>query len=211
MSDPLSSEDFRTLYEVHSFRHASEVLRIACPTELEELVAALLKFRLTTHDILKAGGNESAIPKKLAKLLRPGGWYETRISGGLRVSVETHTEQGVKLEVREIASFVDGHKIDFVRDRVAFDLEWNSKDQTFDRDLYAFRTFHDADIISVAVLLTRSEELNPVFSSLGVKKKYGASTTWMGKLTSRLKAGRNGSCPVLALGIRPSLIEDWQK
>ncbi|MFI5102054.1 MAG: BglII/BstYI family type II restriction endonuclease [Terriglobales bacterium] len=26
---------------------------------------------------------------------------------------------------------------------VALDVEWNSKDQTFDRDLYAFRTFFE--------------------------------------------------------------------
>lgn len=30
----------------------------------------------------------------------------------------------------------NGHNIDFLKGRVAFDLEWNSKDQTFDRDLF---------------------------------------------------------------------------
>ena len=34
--------------------------------------------------------------------------------------------------------FLDGHRIDFLNGRVALDLEWNSKDQTYDRDLYAF-------------------------------------------------------------------------
>lgn len=54
---------------------------------------------------------------------------------------------------------------------VAFDLEWNSKDQTFDRDLYAFRAFHEAGVISAAVLLTRSADLNSVFRNLGVMQK----------------------------------------
>lgn len=27
--------------------------------------------------------------------------------------------------------------------KIAFDVEWNSKDQTFDRDLYAFRSFSE--------------------------------------------------------------------
>jgi CRISPR-associated protein Csd2 len=40
--------------------------------------------------------------------------------------------------------------------------------------------------------------------------KYGASTTWMGKLLYRLNAGRNGSCPVLAIGIKPECISDWK-
>jgi len=38
-------------------------------------------------------------------------------------------------------------------------------------------------------------------------KKYGASTTWMGKLEYRLKSRRNGGCPILAIGIKKSCIE----
>jgi hypothetical protein len=41
--------------------------------------------------------------------------------------------------------------------------------------------------------------------------KYGASTTWWGKLVYRLNAGRNGGCPVLALGITPTCVTDWPK
>ncbi len=119
---------------------------------------------------------------------------------------------------RMIENFIDGHKIDYVKGRVAFDLEWNSKDQTFDRDLYALRTFHECGLISAGVMVTRSEKLNPVFDvvpqlnkageEIGktVKAKYGASTTWMGKLLYRLNAGRHGGCPVVVIGITPNLL-----
>ena len=50
-------------------------------------------------------------------------------------------------------------------------LEWNSKDQTFDRDLYAFRAFHECHILGAAVLVTRAESLNAVFRRLGVMTK----------------------------------------
>lgn len=201
--------DLLSRYEVHNYRHALEVLAAACPAELAELVDALRQFRLTTADILAKGGNESAIPKRLAALLRPRGWFETRIHGDLVVTVETQTNAGKQTAESRIEDYLDGHKIDFVKNRVAFDLEWNSKDQTFDRDLYAFRAFHEAGIISAAVLLTRSAALNNVFKALDVMPKYGASTTWMGKLLYRLNAGRHGGCPVLVLGITPQLIEDW--
>ncbi len=134
-------------------------------------------------------------------------------------------------EAQQIENFIDGHKIDFVKGRVAFDMEWNSKDQTFDRDLYALRTFHECGLISAGVLVTRSASLNPVFDVVQqlnkngdpevyqsgpragqpkpVKAKYGASTTWMGKLLYRLNAGRHGGCPVLVFGITPKLISDW--
>lgn len=209
---PLSDylpDDFLGLYEVHNYRHAAEVLATGCPVEFAELITALSQFRLTTADILAKGGNESQIPKRLSSLLRPLQWYETRIRGDLVVTVETHTNDGLERTETRLDDFMDGHKVDFVKNRVAFDLEWNSKDQTFDRDLYAFRAFHEAGVISAAVLLTRSAELNDVFKGLGVMPKYGASTTWMGKLLYRLKAGRNGGCPVLVLGITPKLIEDW--
>lgn len=201
--------EFLELYEVHNYRHAAEVLATGCPEEFAELVGALSQFRLTTTDILTKGGNESQIPKRLASLFRPLSWFETRIRGDLVVTVETYTNKGKEINETRLNDFMDGHKVDFVKNRVAFDLEWNSKDQTFDRDLYAFRAFHEAGVISAAVLLTRSADLNEVFRKLDIMPKYGASTTWMGKLLYRMKAGRNGGCPVLVLGITKKLIEDW--
>lgn len=88
----------------------------------------------------------------------------------------------------------DTHRIDYGKGRVALDLEWNSRDQTFDRDLYAFRTFFEFGKISVAALITRSEQLNEVFTRLNVMPKYGASTTHLGKLWPRLDASRHGGC-----------------
>jgi hypothetical protein len=52
--------------------------------------------------------------------------------------------------------------------------------------------------------------MNEVFRELGIMPKYGASTTWMGKLLYRINAGRSGGCPVLVLGITPKLIKDDQ-
>lgn len=101
---------------------------------------------------------------------------------------------------------------------MALDFEWNSKDQTFDRDLFAFRTYYECNIISVAVIVTRSAELNKVFDAIDrkatserekIKKKYGASTTWIGKLLYRLESRRHGGCPVLAAAILPKCVVDF--
>ena len=59
---------------------------------------------------------------------------------------------------------------------MAFDLEWNSKDQTFDRDLLAMRTYFDCGLIDVGVIVTRAKELNDVFKDekiLLVQEKDG--------------------------------------
>jgi CRISPR-associated protein Csd2 len=83
------------------------------------------------------------------------------------------------------------------------------------------RTFYECGIISAGVLLTRGNELGSMFSEISgrieikdFKSKFGASTTWMGKLSYRLDAGRGGGCPILALGIRKSVVsdfEDWKR
>lgn len=227
------------LYDVYSYRHAAAILKTSFPNELNEIEQALLKFRITINDIALPGGNESVIPKQFSEQLRPHNWYETRIQGDLIIRVFEQSEEVLstgKLKKHKLPdkppiilnNYIDGHKIDYVKGRVALDMEWNSKDQTYDRDLYAFRMFHECGVISVAVLITRSEKLNPVFDVTpllkkngGVdcnkdgspklcKQKYGASTTWMGKLLYRLNAGRHGGCPVLVFGIRPDVITDWK-
>lgn len=200
-------------YEVHNYRHAAEVLATAYPSALSEIVEALLRFRLTTDDIKEPGGNESGITKRFRDLLRPNGWLETKVTADLLVrravgkSANDDEDTASPDFIRK--GYIEGHKIDFVKGSVALDFEWNSKDQTFDRDLYALRTFYECGVIAAGVLVTRSEQLNSIFRSLGVHQKYGASTTWMGKLLPRLEAGRNGGCPVLVLGITPRLVTDW--
>lgn len=189
--------DIRDLYEVHDFHHAAAILASEFRTEFGELCDALRAFRVTTVEIRAPGGNESDIPKKMSRLLRPT-WKEEKLVASFVVQGQTRQS--------------DTHKIDYVKGRVAFDVEWNSKDQTFDRDLYAFRTFFEFNNISVAVLLTRSTaSLNEVFKSLGrdVMNKYGASTTHMDKLISRLEAGRAGGCPVLVFGITSRVVSDF--
>lgn len=234
--------DIRAKYEVFSYRSAAVILAESHPEEFQEVLRVLRDFTLTTEMIRKAGGNKSEIPKAFSQFLHPRKWYETSVRGDLIVrkywSELTPTERKQRkgkakdhLRSNEYVrkNFLDGHKIDFVKGRVALDIEWNSKDQTFDRDLYAFAAFAQCGVVDVGVLITRGESLNEVIKGVGpalkkdgsvelkssgdprpTKDKYGASTTWMGKLLYRLNAGRNGGCPVLAVGITPKCVVDWE-
>ena len=194
--------DIAYLYEIHDYKHAAAILSKEFPKEFDELCNALREFRFTEDDLKAAGGSESRIPKYFSKILRGLGWHEKNLGAELNV-YEIGKKSGKSLK----SSFNHGsHKVDYLKGRVAFDLEWNSKDQTFDRDLYAFRAFFEYNAISLGVLVTRSNELDPIFKKLGIYPKYGASTTQMGKLIPRLEAGRNGGCPVLVFGITPRLI-----
>lgn len=196
--------DITLLYEVHDYKHAAAILSQEFPIEFNELCTALLSFSLTNDDMITAGGSESQIPKTFSNILRPLGWNEKNLEAELKVYEKLNRTN------RELKSSINhgSHKVDYLKGRVAFDLEWNSKDQTFDRDLYAFRAFFEYDAISVGVLVTRSNLLDTIFKDLGIHTKYGASTTHMGKLLPRLDAGRSGGCPVLVFGITPALIKN---
>ena len=206
-------EDLFDKYEFANYGHALEILTQAFPEEWRDLLSVFYGLEITHDDILKAGGNESPIPKKFDDILYPRGWREIRISGDLvvkeyprQVAQRRGRFASEPFEVRTIEGYIDGHNIDFLKNRVAFDLEWNSKDQTFDRDLLAMRTYFDCGLVDVGVIVTRSARLNSVFKQMGIMAKYGASTTWMGKLTYRLDSRRNGGCPILAVGIREGCI-----
>lgn len=208
-------------FEFQNYGHALEILTEAFPNEWNEIQDSLEKLTISLDDLTASGGNETAIPKKFDDVLYPLGWKEIRITGDLLVKLyPRRANQRGKFsdepfDEKIIEGYIDGHNIDFIKDKVAFDLEWNSKDQTFDRDLLAMRTYFDCGLIEVGIIVTRSKELNEIFKELKdisgkpLMPKYGASTTWMGKLEYRLKSRRNGGCPILAIGIKKPCVEGY--
>ncbi len=216
----LFSKNVRQKFEIHSYRNAASILANSFPDQFSHVTDALETFEITTEMIRRPGGSKGPIAQYVDTLFPLPDWIETRISADLLVRLEHAKQIGNILHKYVKKGFLDGHRIDFVSGKVALDFEWNSKDQTYDRDLYAFSAFYDAGAIDVGVILTRGSSLdNEFFRSLGkvlnkdgtqgseyVYKKFGASTTWMGKLLYRLDAGRNGGCPVLAIGITQECI-----
>jgi hypothetical protein len=216
-------------YDFYSYGHALEILHTAFFQEWLDLRKALDSFYVKTEDIILSGGNKSPIPKRFDKLLFPFAWREVRITGDLvvkkyvRSGIRTaNTRPGPTDEFLDdeitLKGYIDGHNIDYIKNKVAFDLEWNSKDQTFDRDLLAMRTYFDCGIIDVGVIVTRAENLNDTFDRLTetgaaglgmeIKRKYGASTTHIDKLLPRLDSRRQGGCPILAIGITNKCVVD---
>lgn len=208
-------------FEFLNYGHALEILSEAFPMEWKDIQDCLERLTISVDDIKSSGGNETAIPKKFDDVLYPLGWREIRITGDLLVKLYPRkaNQRGKfndePFDCKTIEGYIDGHNIDFIKDKVAFDLEWNSKDQTFDRDLLAMRTYFDCGLIEVGIIVTRAKELNDIFkevkdsSGKALITKYGASTTWMGKLEYRLKSRRNGGCPILAVGIKKSCVEGY--
>lgn len=188
-------KDIDDLYEVHEWRNGLAVLTAACPEEWAEILAALREFRLYATEIIKKGGNRSAIAIRMDSLLAKREW-KTR-------SFDTR----IVVDERERRS--PTHKVDMFKGGVAFETEWNNKDPFYDRDLNNFRLLFDLRVIQVGVIVTRCDELEDLVVELGRNKQsYGQSTTHMSKLLPRLEGGGGGGCPVVVFGIRRAAYVD---
>ena len=125
--------DLLEKFEFYSYNHALEIITQAFPAEWSEIVDCLRQLRITTDDLRESGGNETKIPKKFDDVLYPRGWREIRISGDLHIKFyPRQAEQRGRFsqepfEEKVIPGYIDGHNIDFLKNRIAFDLEWNSK------------------------------------------------------------------------------------
>ena len=226
-ADPLGrineafSPALRSKFEIYSYRNAAAILSSNFKSQFSNLIGGLEEFEISKNMIRVPGGSKGPIAKYVDTLFtEEKGWTEARISADLRVKLLHAKRRDHIINEYTKEGFLDGHRIDFLNGRVALDLEWNSKDQTYDRDLYALSAFYEAGAIDLGIIITRGNSLDTAFMrSLGrvlkkdgsegeeeVYKKFGASTTWMGKLLYRLDAGRNGGCPVLAIGITPNCV-----
>jgi len=184
-------------YEIHEWKHACAILREDFPREFADVVRILSAFRLCKSEIIVPGGSKSPTCMRLEELFRTCGWKEQAFT-------QKHIVDGRERETKT-------HRLDCYKNRVAAEVEWNSKDSVFIRDLNNFRILFDLDIVSVGIIVTRCDELQQVFNELvdpkgdPIGRKYGDSTTHMGKLLPRLESGGGGGCPILAFGIRRSL------
>jgi hypothetical protein len=113
------------------------------------------------------------------------------------------SRRALKLEFSQMAMKLSHptHHVDYYKNRVAVETEWNNKDPFFDRDLTTFRLLFELNVLSVGIIITRSDELQDLFIELGKKTAAGQSTTHMSKLIPKMYNRASGGCPVLALGI----------
>ena len=190
---------------------AAAVLRSVCPAEWRDITDVLSSFVLDPSHWLKKGGNRGDIAKQIDDQFSQRGWRETRVD---------LVTQGVLLSKRkkEIERLPEVHQegylVDNFKGRVALDVEWNAKDGNLDRDLSAYRAWHEAGVISAAVLITQDRVgLKTLAESLWADHQktlpserrnsrlpidLGTSTTTnLEKAALRVRRGVMGTCPLL--------------
>jgi len=182
-------------YEIHEWKHASAILHGDFPNEWNDLLEVLTEFRLLKGWITVGGGRKSKVADTIDQALFKRGWREKSFS--TKVIVDDKTMDSPT------------HKVDCYKNQVGLEIEWNNKDPFFDRDLNNFRLLFDLRAISVGIIITRCDELQDIFDSLGRGTSYGSSTTHISKLIPRIEGGGGAGCPLLVFGITKKLyLED---
>jgi Restriction endonuclease BglII len=182
-------------YEVHEWQHACAILNVDFPMEWRDILDTLSEFRFNRSWISVGGGRKSKVSEAIDAMLYARGWVEKHFDTEILVD-------GISMESPT-------HSVDCFKNRVALEIEWNNKDPFFDRDLNNFRLLFELRAVSVGVIVTRCDDLQEIFESLGRGQSYGASTTHMSKLLPRIQGGGGGGCPLLVFGIKKDLyVED---
>lgn len=199
------SDILPTGYMYRVTRYADVILRDAFPDHWTALITTLSEFWIDLEsDILRPGGNRTAIAARFDAALRASGW------GKENMSIETHVNEQLIAKVRshEIDMFKLGP--DDMFPGIAVEMEWNNKDPFFDRDLSNFYTLHRAGALAVDVIVTRGPRLQQIITAVarehGLTTKYVASTTHWGKLMPRVDVGGGGECPLFLIGIEPGRV-----
>jgi hypothetical protein len=182
-------------YEIKEWRHAIAILNQDFPNELNDIVDTLSNFRLKNSWLISAGGNKSLISSWIDSHLEKCGWKAKNFDTNIVVDGATLNSPT--------------HEVDCYKNRIALEIEWNNKDPFFDRDLNNFRLLFDLRVISVGIIITRADELQEIFNSLGRGPSYGNSTTHMSKLLPRVEGGGGAGCPLLVFGIKKSLYDPY--
>lgn len=192
---------------------AAAVLRAVCTEEWRDITEVLSEFSLDPVQWLKSGGNRGDIARRIDGLFSARGWRE------IRIDLST---QGILLsKVGDVVERLppveqEGYLVDNFKGRVALDVEWNAKDGNLDRDLSAYRAWHEAGVISAAVLITQDrqalkalaerlwadyqetlpEELRKAKLPIDLAT---STTTNLEKAALRVRRGVMGTCPLLVV------------
>ncbi len=185
-------------YILRNINYGMELLGSAFPEHYASLARALDRWTITWPEIEAKGGNKSTISRHFEDAFQGEGWretgleLETRLAGGTTIA-RTH----------KIDLFKHGPENELPG--IGIELEWNNKDEFFDRDLINFEALHRARGLAVGVIMTRGARLQEELRARGLKK-FGARSTHWEKLDYRLTLGRGGATPIIALGIEPERV-----
>jgi hypothetical protein len=144
-------------WEVAAINFADVIVEQEFSVEVEELVEVLQGVSFKIEDsIIKRGGGLADQTLALTGMLNDREWWKNNITVSNRVEFQGQFEP--------IVSSSTSHEIDHLKrnsagQMIAMEIEWNNKDEFFDRDFQAMRRLYELNVIDLGVIVTRGQSL----------------------------------------------------
>jgi hypothetical protein len=151
-------------WSLSSINHGELIAKMEFEDECKYLVEVLTGWSLEIENhIIKRGGGQADQTKDLTHKFVHRGWEKNRITVQNTITFENKYD--------EKQSDSTSHEIDHILENAdgklaALEIEWNNKDEFFDRDFQAMRRLYELDIIDLGIILTRGPKLELQFKGV---------------------------------------------
>ncbi len=133
-----------------ALHHAEAILKHDMPEAIDELEAVLLDAKIPVEELIRGGGGEGELTKRLRRrLANDFGWRKHNFE--IKKIIDGEERESISHEIDHVKKFPKGI--------IALEIEWNNKDPFFDRDLENFKRLHADGVISIGGIITRGSSL----------------------------------------------------
>lgn len=137
-------------FDVLTLQHAEAIVAHDIAGLAEDLENILLAVRIPVLELVKGGGGESEVTQRMRRAFQDHGWHKKNFEICKTVNGVPRTT--VSHEIDQLKEFGDH--------TVALEIEWNTKDTFYDRDLDNFQRLHAERTISLGAIVTRGQSLH---------------------------------------------------
>ncbi len=151
-------------WEIVAINHGDLIARIEFQEEIKKIVDALDVWNLEIeNNIIKRGGGQADQTLALTESFYNHDWFKNEVTVENVVTFQKKFEQ--------ISSNSTTHEIDHLISNkfgrmIALEIEWNNKDEFFDRDFQSMRGLYELGVIDLAIIITRGQKLENCFKHI---------------------------------------------
>ncbi len=151
-------------FQIKYSGHASSILAGDFAGVSRELADILETALVPVEEIIAGGGGEAKGTQRLRRALSGAGWPKAIFKVQRTIAMGESESALEMVDLQEPQSHIVDHvktvSVDGKDFRIALEIEWNTKDTFFDRDLENFKRLHADGAISLGIIVTRSEALH---------------------------------------------------
>lgn len=151
-------------WSVKEINHGKTIAEQCFSDQCENIIKILSNWSLNLENhIIKGGGGQADHTQELTKSFESMGWEKNRITVKNIVSFERRFKEiSINSSSHEVDHLIHGNSDSLL----ALEIEWNNKDEFFDRDFQTMHRWYDLEIIDLAIIITRGPELEDQLEQL---------------------------------------------